>query len=420
VRKLLIDAGQRLAELAEEQFRERHLEAAASSIALAEQCAALGGRALALRQQISAALRKREQRRAWVAGRLEEAERLAGAGSFDSALDLLDKLGRGQQAAELRTMIEQRRARFRRHLGECRRCLEAGQAQAAHRHWQKARQVAPDDPELTELATAVARALAADSGGAAESLPVTDRAQRFLLGNLALVVSAGEVCVGTPRGDGVHVPILGRLHGRHAVFLRDPQGWQVAACRDRHGGPCTVLVDGQPVESVRRLHHGQRIELGGLACTWEFRLPVRASATAVLEPAPGSQLQIWTPAGMQPARVALLDDALVIRAAGAAHIVVPELPCKELILRWDRGRLTGQVEGGLLAVEIPGRTLTAEDKGVYIPSRLMIQPRLEEAELLGRMAAGCEPAEQLVLEIVDPLASPGRARSSFGLHGSSQ
>ncbi len=402
VRELLLEASRRLVEVAEEQFQAGQLEAAEASIQLAARCAAVEARAGALREQIAQALLQKRQHEAWLAQQLDQAQQLADAGRLHSALDVLAPLREHAPAARLRVGVEQRLARFRRHVEACRECLAAGQAQAAHRHWQKARQIMPEDPQLAELATGIARSTSAASPAPGQAVAVRDRGQRLVLDKLVLVVSAGEVCLGTSRAEGVHVPIQGPLHGRHAVFLRDGEGWQLAACRDRHGQPCHVLVNGRRVQSLCRLADGDRVQLGSPLCTWRFRLPVAGSATAVLQPAAGSPPSVWTPAGNLLSWVALVDEELMLRANHPAHIVLPTLPCKQLLLRWHQGYLHWHVEGGLARLELPGRTVEQLDSRVYLPGRLVIEPDLDEAERLGRAAAGFEPAERLVLELGDP------------------
>lgn len=63
VRGLLLEIGRRLSESAERQFQAGHLEAAAQTVELAGQCAALDGSAVALQQRINEALRDRERGR---------------------------------------------------------------------------------------------------------------------------------------------------------------------------------------------------------------------------------------------------------------------------------------------------------------------------------------------------------------------
>lgn len=135
IRKLLLEAGRRLVEAAEEQFRAGQLEAAEAAIGLAARCMALEGNALALQQQIVQALQQAQQHRAWQAGQLSQAQQLAHAGRLHSALDVLALLADHGPATQLRAEVEQRLASFRRHVESCNQALRAGQTQVAHLHW---------------------------------------------------------------------------------------------------------------------------------------------------------------------------------------------------------------------------------------------------------------------------------------------
>lgn len=407
VRRLLVEAGSRLVAIAQQQYAAGQLAAAAEAIRWAERCMTLEGEALALRQSIAAASQARQEHQAWVAEQVAEAQRLAEAGHLRSALDVLAACGNEGPAPRVRAEIQQRLGRFDRLLAACRRCLEADQAEAAHRHWQAARRLAPDSPELAELAGRIARLLGHGAGWQGQSVLVRDRAQRFLLGAWALVVSSAEACLGTARAEGVHVPLQAPLHGRHAVLFRDRQGWHLAPCRDAQGRACPVRVAGREVETLGRLSDGDRLELAGPHCRWRFRLPLPGSSTAVLEAAPGSQGLGCTPSGRLVSRVVLLDKELVVRAYGPAHVVLPSLACKELHLRWENGELHWAVEGGSVRVEIPGQSLEVSDQRVFLPSRWIIRPELEEPELLGRTVAGCPPAEEMALDLSDPFTAHG-------------
>jgi len=94
----------------------------------------------------------------------------------------------------------------------------------------------------------------------------------------------------------------------------------------------------------------------------------------------------------------------VLRANQPAHIVLPDLPCKQLTFRWERQRLVWQMDGGAARLNLSGHTLQSDDDQLYLPSRLVIEPQLDEAELLGRAIAGCEPAGRFTLELLDPSA----------------
>ncbi|GIW93023.1 MAG: hypothetical protein KatS3mg110_1064 [Pirellulaceae bacterium] len=406
VRKLKLEVSGRLVQMAEQQVQEGQWEAARGSIELAAQCAALEGKALELQRRIAEASRARQQREAWLSEKLREAQQLADSGQLQSAIDLLAQLGNYEPVTQLRVAIEQRLSQFRRHVEACRQSLERGEPVAAHRHWRKAKEVIPDDPELAELAAGIARRMATSSAAEPQrsGLPIKDRAQRWVLDRLGLVVSSGEVCIGTPRAEGVHVPIMGPIHNRHAVLLRDRDSWQIAVAHDRQGRPCPVSVNGRPIETLFRLSDGDIVQLGECSWGWRFSLPVPGSATAVLEPISGSRPMIWTAYGSPVSRVVLMDKELVLKANHPAHLVVSDLPCQQVSFVWREGRLQWQVEGGAAWLEVPGRSVDLEDRQVYVPGRLVIEPNIDEAELLGRVVAGCQPSEQLALELSDPAA----------------
>ncbi len=429
VHSLLVQVGRRLVQQAAQQFTEKAFEAAQASLDLAARCAALDGDALALRQKIAEALepkrrqealqrqqeaqkreqeaRKREQED-WACKQIAHAQQLAKEGKLHEALDLLMSLARHDWEPPLRDKleraryeVEQRLRGFQRHVEACKKCLEDGQPEAAYRHWEKARAILPDDPQLTVLASTIARAPSTIRQPAGHAVPINDRAQRLVFDGRALVVSSGQVCLGTPRADGVQVPLQGPLHSRHAVLLRDRHGWQLTACRDGHGKACSVLVGGQKVEGSCRLADGCVVQLGSGGCSFRFRLPVPSSTTAVLEHEPGSRPCVWTGARLLGC-VVLLDQELLVRSSLPAHLVVPELPCKQLVLRWQQKRLIWEVEGGSARVEVPGQTLELAGAQLVLPCRLVIEPQMDEAEWLGRAFAGREPAGELALEFTDP------------------
>lgn len=401
VRRLLSEAGQRLAEQAQQQFEAGELEAAEACLNLAAQCLPLQGEALACQRKVAQALDQQRRHQAWAAEQLERARRLAEGGRLHTALDVLKPLAALPVATPLRLQVEQQLGSFRRHVEACQQALQADQPEAAHRHWQRAQAISPESPELVELAQKIARALSNVGGAAEKVVAVEDRAQRVQLDSLALVVSTAEVVLGTVRGEGVHVPLYDQLHGRHAVFLRDRHGWQLVPCRDRHGRMCPVWVNGEIAAGACRLADGCLIRLGNGNCVWRFRLPVRQSATAVLEPAEGSRPCLSVGRG-QLQRVVLLDEELWVRPAAPAHLIVPELPCRQFVLRWRQGVLGWEAEGGRVGVELPGRIVDEANRQVFLPCRLVIESRLEEAELLGREAAGCGPVSPLVFELTNP------------------
>jgi len=127
----------------------------------------------------------------------------------------------------------------------------------------------------------------------------------------------------------------------------------------------------------------------------------------VLEPAEGSRPCLSVGRGLLQ-RVVLLDEELLVRPAAPAHLIVPELPCRQFVLRWRQGVLGWDAAGGRVRVELPGRIVDEASQRVFLPCRFVIESRLEEAELLGREAAGCGPVSPLAFELTDPAARSGR------------
>lgn len=426
VQQLLLEAGARLVELAKtlvENPQHPHLEAAAEMIDLASRCMHLDGPALALQQQIQQFLHQRQQADAFQAQLLRQAEQLEQAGRIRAALETLAPLGELSQATALRLRLQQRLETYRRHQKAIETCLSQGQVHAAHRHWQEAKKLCPHEPELAEWAGRIAQALAAPSStsllsavspqtapgdrttGSGPIAPLCRRSQEFLLADWALVLSSGEVCLGVPRSEGVQIPLLGRLHRRHALLVQDGQGWQLIPLADNRGNPCPVWLNGVLILGPERLRPGDKIAVGGAnpagGSYWEFTLPVPGSATAVLESAPGNQ-NLISVGGYRLPRAVLLADTLVIGSTRPAHLVLADLPCQRIVFRWQPEGLCWQVEGGAGRLEIPGQTLDQADSRLYLPSRLVVESALDEAELLGRAAAGAAPETQLTLEIKTP------------------
>lgn len=407
VRNLLVEVGQHLVREAQQRFTAGELEAAEASLSLAARCMALEPEALALQQKVAEALTLQRQHQSWQAAQLEQARACIEQGQFQTALDVLKLVDGHPQAALLHQQAAQKLETFHRKLHACQQALQAGQPEVAYRHWQQAQALAPAEPRLVGLSKTIAAAFAAVSpASSSEFVPIRQRSQSFVLDDLALVISNSEVVLGTPRGEGVHVPILGPLHGRHAVLLRDRQGWQLVPCRDRHGQFCPVSVGGQLVAESCRLVDGCSIQFGVSECLWQFRLPVRGSLTAVLDLLPGRRPCVQAGSKLL-GRVVLLDDALRIRPIPPAHLVLPELPCQQLVLRWQPDGLGWDITGGTARLEPPSQVPELSCSLLRLPCRLLLEPQLDEAELLGREVAGCRPAPQLVLEFSAPARGCG-------------
>lgn len=394
VTRLLAEVGRRLVEQARRQAEEGLWEAAKETIGLAAQCVALDGPALVLRQQIEEAIAEKrrlqelkEQERLNAAQKAAEAKRLVEAGEFQTALELLQFLASvdAAQAEALTREIRLTADRFDRAVSQCRAAIAAGDRHLARHFWQQAKQLCPHAPLVAQLAGEMARLVVAGDRPTERPVLVNDRSQRFVIEHFGVVILADHVAIGSPQAEGVELPLLGRLHRRHAVLVRDRLGWQIMACRDKHGQACFVKVDEVRVESTAPLRDGSVIQLAENGCAWQFRLPVAGSLTAIWEALPGSGSTVFGVQGESAKRAIFLADELVIGSVGPAHLVLKDFPCSRLILSWTDGGLNWRVEGGECRAEAPGLALMPDDQQVYVPSRLALEPQCSEAERLGRM-----------------------------------
>lgn len=393
VRRLLLELGPRLVAQASHLFAQGSLEAAWQAIEHAAQCATLEGEGLALRQAIAAAYAEAQQARQWQAGRLEEARRLAAADHLRTALGKLAPIAH-PDAQRLRADIEDRLAQFERYLAEARNLLDHGQVPLVRLLLEKARRILPHDPELLHLAE---QWRAAITPAISPPHPATEHAQCWAFGPWAWVVLSSDVLLGRVGHPSVHLPLAGGLRARHARLLRDAGHYRLLPCLDERGAPCQVTVNGQPVRQTTVLHDRDRIALGQPACTVIFRLPVAGCSTAMLEAAPGEPAPVYTDLGDRFGRVVLLDQQMLIRPTPPAHLVLPDLPCRALVVCSRERQLELHAEGGTLAFDDldphPEACRPAR------PGRWLLRGELDEAEILGRAAAGLEPKAQLTFRL---------------------
>lgn len=404
VRELLVDVGRQLIDLAERQVDGEYWEAAWGTLQLAGQCVALNERGLALLRRVARVRAERKwhdeelaRRRAKVAEKLAQVEALVKEGDFRSALQILEQLRAGgeSEAAEKIIEVEQLRERFRRLVEECRNAILVPDPGLARQLWERAKSLCPASPEAKRLAAELARIAVVGAADSSQPLPVRDRSQRFVLDEVAVILTE-QIALGSPRGENVQLPLLGRIHGRHAVLVRDRHGWQIMACRDKYGQPCPLAIDGQPVNGVARLRDGNVVELDS-SCRWRFRLPVGGSFTAIWEALPDFQGSILCPGGRTCKQAVLLAEECVLAPAAPAHLTCCNLPGQRIVLRWQNGALHWSVEGASAWMEIPGLTWHHTDSQVYLPSRLTVERELSEVELLGRVFLDAEANERLTL-----------------------
>jgi len=410
VRNLLVEVGQKLIaqaeELiaqAEETFEVQVITAARATLRLAAECAALDARGLALQARIDKLWAEKErleqaraEERAKVAAKIEEARGLVALGEFDTARHILEQLP-ASDARDVIDEIELAARRFDQAVNGCRAAVAAGDAGLARHHWETIKQLSPRCPVLQQLAGEIARLAAHNNGLRVSARPVSDRRQRFFLGD-ELVLSESEIAIGAPRDEQVQLPVLGRIHRRHAVLCRDRSGWQIVVCRDRHGSSCSVRVNGEKVESVARLQNGDRVSLGDPDREWVFRLPVAGSWTAIWEAAPNSEGGIFCSSGYPLKRAVLLADELRIQPIAPAHLVLKNIPCRSVVLRWGSSGLEWATEGAESRMEAPGITWSPDDHIVYLPANLVIESHWDEAERLGRILVSPDASEKMVLK----------------------
>jgi len=388
-RRLLLELHDRLVSQAAELLKGGSLEAAWQAIEHAAQCGNLEGQALDLRLQIAARLEEARRKQQWNAQRLEEARRLADAGHMRTALGKLTPVEH-PEAHLLRLDIEERLCRFERYLQQAGKLIDDNQPQLARPILQKAARILPHDPALLRLlqqCPEVPQPLIATPPAP------TGQPTCWAFGSWAWVVLGCEVVLGRAGQSGVHVPLSGGLRRRHALVIRDAGHYRLVPCLDSRSTPCPVRVNDQPVEQPVLLRDRDRLVLGEPGCTLIFRLPVGQSSTAVLQSPPGEPPPVHTADGDRFACVVLLDRQMLVRPCPPAHLVLPQLPCRLLRWQWDGSRLELSAEGGMLICdELDAQALGCRQAA---PGRWVLQGELDEAELLGRAAAGLEPNAQL-------------------------
>ena len=400
IRRMLLEVSAKLVEDAARAHAEGEIRLAWELIHDAEQCACLSGKAALLRERIVQEREEMEKQRDWQQDRMRRAKARARQGRLRTAIGLVSPLDGDPDAARVRQDLEERLERFERYVRECQQLLDAGEVEAARGPLERAREIMPSDPEVVRLAGRLPRDEAPVTPAETAQVPgrrIDPSLPGFGLADLALVVLAPEALVGTPRGEGVHLAILGKMHRCHARIVRSAGFYRVEPCDSR----CSVRVNDRDLAGPRKLHDGDRIGFGGLSSDWVFRLPVPGSLTAVLEQSGPPSNCACTADGRSYRQVVLVDHFLVVRPRGPAHVVLRDLPCRELRLRWSKDRLIGEARDGLLILEAPGCAAAEAPAPLRLPSRLVVQPELEEAEILIRAFAGDEVQEILHLDIHD-------------------
>ncbi|HND54216.1 MAG TPA: FHA domain-containing protein [Pirellulaceae bacterium] len=164
-----------------------------------------------------------------------------------------------------------------------------------------------------------------------------------------LVLTRPHLLIGTPRERGVDVPITARLHGRHAVLVRELVGRGVENWRIVPLGAAGVQVNGGSLSAPesQTLRDGDLLQFGSDLCRFTFRQPLVDSATAVLEVVRPTAVGVALPGGATVPCVALVADRLVLASdRREGHLVQRDLPVRSLTLEPALTGWRAWAEGG--------------------------------------------------------------------------
>jgi len=397
-RQLLVEISRQLIEDASKALDAGDAIVAWGTIECAGQCIELRREAASLRERILLQRDVLRKQQAWEGKLLHQVRRWDRQGRMRSALGLLEAPVGTDDGQRLKVELEEQLVRFEQYITEAREHLERGDLLTAKRRLESARAVNATDPTVVRLEEALKESGARLPTGRRKSDPrrvVTDRHVGFSLGP-ALVISRDRIVVGNPRDHSVDIPVVAKVHRRHALISRNRGLYRLISYAD-----CQVSVNEQPVTECD-LQEGDVLELGNAQCRWDFHLPVAGSNTAVLEQGERATSRVKTPDGSQFQRVVLLDEALHIRPRPPAHVVLPGLPCQSLSFLWTEAGLSVEVQGAELAIETTGGKPVEEAPLLPLPCNLVIRSKLDGAEWLGRVFVGEEPLDTIHLTIRDP------------------
>lgn len=184
------------------------------------------------------------------------------------------------------------------------------------------------------------------------------------------VVTRPHLLIGTPREPGVDLPMSARLHGRHALLVREPstrgpERWRVIPL-----GNARVAVNGEQVmaPASRPLIDGDILEFESAQCRWRFRQPLADSATAILDVVRPAVANIALPGGGACEFVALVADRLVIASDRKhGHLAQRGLPGRLTLTPTDNGWRV-ETDGAPLfadSEQLPAEfTMYADDAGL--------------------------------------------------------
>jgi hypothetical protein len=255
------------------------------------------------------------------------------------------------------------------------------------------------DPQEGEAARSSPDAQPGTIAQPARTAPLRDRNVSFGIRGRALIVAAPVVVLGSVRNSQAHIPLLGRLHRRHALVSRVEGRYSLS--RTPHHDDL-VAVNGADITSTHALQHGDRIELGAKEgrgrCKLTFLIPDAASTTAVLR-----QEKRWivTASGDAFDRIVLLDREMTIGRSNTSHIDAPLLACPEVRLSWSDAGLAVCATGGNVYQETPNGEWDDPPIPLAIPCRLFVAGNEDLAtQVLSDYRQGGDVDERL--DLVDP------------------
>jgi hypothetical protein len=184
------------------------------------------------------------------------------------------------------------------------------------------------------------------------------------------VVTRPHLLIGTPREPGVDLPMSARLHGRHALLVREPSTRGLERWRVIPLGNARVAVNGEQVmaPASRPLVDGDILEFESAQCRWRFRQPLADSATAILDVVRPAVANIALPGGGACEFVALVADRLVIASDRKhGHLAQRGLPGRLTLTPTDNGWRV-ETDGAPLfadSEQLPAEfTMYADDAGL--------------------------------------------------------
>ncbi len=399
--ELKLQACQVLVQQAKALFDDHQLQAALELIELAGKCRPLAGEDQKLYLEICSAWEKQNRKHQWKQKHLDQAEQLLQQGRLHTADEVIKLLDSSTSVGLVRQELQLKQCQLERYLEQCQEALQRKDLQAAKRFLKKAQEVCPDDPRVLKLLHEIAAQepkkleettseekfqQKGESAVFRSSRPEPFRG-RFVLDRRNLVLLDAQVCIGTPRGKGVQIPVLGPLRGRHAILYLDGPGWSVVPCRNARGQACPVQINSNQISAPCTLKDGDRIQFGSSRCRWRFRLPVPHSQTAVLE----LDLNLETTVAVGSVRISqvvLFQDQLVLAPRPPAHLIVPELPCQQLKLTLSPQGIKFEVQGGTAWWECRQELQDQQSRATWPPACLNVESELDEAARLGMIAAG--------------------------------